>query len=505
MRTEPMTHQLEGLRRLADNPEAFALSCEQGTGKTWMLLADAERQWRDNRIDALLVIAPKGAHTNWTRREIPTHCDFPLLADSWTASAGKKRTRKMERVLERHRIPRDEQHTNPPAALVVFSMNIDAIASPKGWAFVKRFLAAHPRVMAVVDESQRIKNPKAARTKRAQLISEHPSVVSRRIASGTLIPNSPVDVFAQFEFLRSGLLGTTSFRAFTARYAELLPADSRLVMEAARRSRFRGASPQIVRRDEDGRPMYRNLDDLSKRMAPYMYRVLKRDCLDLPPKVYRNHYFTMPPAQRRVYDAIADDRYWLDHDGDIHELTALTVVAKLQQAACGYLLGPDGHAQDMQHGEARLAALREVVEDIDGQFIIWAVRREELRMIAELLEEQGISAVSYHGGVSDGDRDAAVDAFQSGEARAFVANPATAGRALTLTAASVAVYFSCSFDFEERSQSEDRCHRIGTAGEAVLYIDIVAEDTVDERIAAALQTKEGTAVRVLDPDRRAAA
>jgi SNF2 family DNA or RNA helicase len=80
--------------------------------------------------------------------------------------------------------------------------------------------------------------------------------------------------------------------------------------------------------------------------------------------------------------------------------------------------------------------------------------------------------------------------------RFFVANPQAGGTGLTLTAANTAIYFSNSFSLEERLQSEDRCHRIGTK-EPVVYIDLVAADTVDERIAAALQSKAATAEEIL--------
>ena len=103
----------------------------------------------------------------------------------------------------------------------------------------------------------------------------------------------------------------------------------------------------------------------------------------------------------------------------------------------------------------------------------------------------------YYGATNVADRTTAINDFQSGKARIFLGNPAAAGLGLTLTAAETAVYYSSSFSLSERLQSEDRCHRIGTTHH-VVYIDIVGRDTIDERIAHALQTKKLTAEMIMN-------
>jgi SNF2 family DNA or RNA helicase len=115
-------------------------------------------------------------------------------------------------------------------------------------------------------------------------------------------------------------------------------------------------------------------------------------------------------------------------------------------------------------------------------------------MIAAALKPLGV--VEYHGGTKEKDRETAIDSFQEGDARVFVGNPAAAGTGLTLHAAETAIYFSSSYSLEERLQSEDRCHRIGLR-HPVVYIDLVATGTIDERISSALQSKRGTAEEIL--------
>lgn len=479
MKTTPMEHQKEGERRLLAAPNYYALGAEQGTGKTWMLLNDAENQFNAGRIQGLFVIAPKGVHTNWVRREIPTHLSVPHQAEYWLSGAGKKQMARLERLLRQ----------DPGEELVVLTMNVDAVNTKAGFEFATKFLRRFKSMM-VIDESQRIKNPAAKRTKR--IMSLAPLAASRRIASGTLVANSPLDLFGQFEFLRSGILGTTSHRAFTAEYAELLPDNHRLVQEI--RSRARGGNPQVIKRDRHGNPVFRNLEKLQRLMSPHTFRVLKEDCLDLPEKIYQTHYFDLTPAQQRLYNTVKEDMRYHRADGEIDTFTALTLINKLRQLTSGFIM-VDGEPTELREAKPRMDALNELVEDVDGQIIIWASFREELRQIAEMLKEHGV--VQYHGGINAKDREEAVDKFQSGEARIFVANPAAGGTGLTLTAAKTVIYYSCSFSLEERLQSEDRCHRIGTR-HPVVYIDMVATDTIDERIANALQSKEAVASKILD-------
>jgi hypothetical protein len=119
MKTQGMTQQLQALREM-NGREAYGLFMEQGTGKTWTLLADAERLFAAGKIDAALVIAPKGVHTNWVRREIPTHMDAPLIARAWKSGAGKKEMAKIDEIMK----PRED---GEPVRLRVLAMNIDAL------------------------------------------------------------------------------------------------------------------------------------------------------------------------------------------------------------------------------------------------------------------------------------------------------------------------------------------------------------------------------------------
>lgn len=480
MRTKPMMHQATALDRMSGR-EAFGLFLEQGTGKTWIILADAERLFQAGVIDALFVIAPNGVHTNWVRREIPQHLTIPNISRYWKSGAGKKWTDWMDDVMIAPR---------PDRVLRIFTMNIDALITKAGFAFAERFVFKF-RTMLVVDESSRIKNPAAARTK--AIMKLRPNVRYVRIATGTPVTNAPVDVFSQMEFLQKGLLGTTNYRAFVAEYAELLHANHPMLQRMIAHNP-RIARAQIVARDANGRPKWRNLAKLHRLLDPHTFRVTKEECLDLPAKIYKRHYFTLSPAQEKAY-ALMEQECRMSVGEEVIPVKALSAGMKLQQITSGFILH-QGEPHYVAQENPRLAALRDLIEDLDGPFIVWARFREEIRAIADMIQDKNIAAAPYFGATNNADREAAIDDFQSGKIRAFVGQQQAAGMGLTLTAAETVIYYSNDFNLEHRLQSEDRCHRKGTKHN-VVYIDLIAEGSIDETIATALQSKSNMAAAIM--------
>jgi SNF2 family DNA or RNA helicase len=510
MKTQPMKHQVEGLDRLSKHPY-YLLACEQGTGKTWMFMADAEARFLAGQIDGVLVIAPNGVHTNWTRREIPTHMSVPLMACAYTAAPTKRLLKQIEKLFA----PQDPDERT----LRVLAISIDSINTNSGYQMAERFLNAM-RCILILDESSRIKNMESKRTGRCLRLAELARV--RRCGSGTPITNSPTNAFAQFEFLRTGLLGTRSYRSFAAEYTQMMPPNSRLVLDVvARRDpnavrmyrqaikdgddvtaanllrRIARFAPQIPAVDDFGMPRYRNLEKLNKLMEPHMYRVTKAECLDLPEKIYQTHFFELTARQRAIYDFVNEHMRYEHDDGRIDIFNALTKMTKLQQITSGFMINADGEPQYVEElATPRITALIGLIEDIEGKFIVWARYKEEIRSITAALAAAGIEYVEYHGDIRKADREEAVDSLQVGTARAFVGNGQSGGIGLTLTKAETVIYYSNDFNLETRLQSEDRAHRIGTV-KNVNYIDLAAVDTIDERIARALQIKEEVASIVL--------
>jgi len=139
----------------------------------------------------------------------------------------------------------------------------------------------------------------------------------------------------------------------------------------------------------------------------------------------------------------------------------------------------------------KLKELLNIIEEGEGKFIIWASYVHNIESIIDKLKKNygADSVVSIYGEIAPEQRQEAVTRFQEDDkCRFFVGNPSTGGYGLTLTKASYVIYFNNSYNLEIREQSEDRAHRIGQT-KNVLYIDLVAEKTIDELIIAALKNK----------------
>jgi SNF2 family DNA or RNA helicase len=148
----------------------------------------------------------------------------------------------------------------------------------------------------------------------------------------------------------------------------------------------------------------------------------------------------------------------------------------------------------------RINELLNILEEVDGKVIIWAVYRHDIKEITNVLSERyGKDSVeSFFGDTADSDRQDIVSRFQDRESslRFFVGNPRTGGYGLTLTASNTVVYYSNSYDLEIRLQSEDRAHRISQT-KKVTYIDLISDGTIDEFIVKNLRGKINLATKVL--------
>jgi len=355
--------------------------------------------------------------------------------------------------------------------LTIFVMNVEAFSSVKGktageWmgrAFGSNGLIA-------IDESTTIKNHQAKRTKNLMKIAAN--FKYKRLLTGSPITKSPMDIYSQCEFLRPGLLGHESYYSFQGRYAVL-----------QRRTMGAQSFNQIVG--------YKNLDELTYKIDQFSFRVLKKDCLDLPDKIYTARYVTLTPEQITMYNRIKEQALLLLDNGDLVSAPAvITQLLRLQQIMSGHLKTDDGDILTFKSG--RMDALKEIIEEHDGKAIIWSRFRHDIREITTMLEEKfgDGCAASYFGDTSDNVRQSIVETFQNPNSKLkyFVGNPATAGYGLTLTEANLVVYYANDFNLETRIQSEDRAHRIGQKNN-VTYIDLIAEGTIDERIVNSLRAK----------------
>ena len=463
-KTKPYAHQLTALEK-SWNKENFAYFMEMGTGKTKVLIDNLAMLYDKGKIDGALIVAPKGVVKTWYEQELPTHLPDHIenVSVLWQPNITKGQQEKLESLFEIE------------TALHILVMNVEALSTDKGVKFATKFINSHKALMAI-DESTTIKTPTAKRTK--NIIGIGQNAKYKRIMTGSPITKNPLDLYTQCEFLDPWLLDFSSYYAFRNRYAEM------------KTMHVHGRSIQVVDK-------FQNLGELSDTVKQFSYRVLKEDCLDLPPKVFIKRHIALTPEQKKVYEQMKKAAIAVLNGKVTTTMTVLTQLMRLHQITCGYVAADDGTTQQVESN--RLNELMSVLEDTDGKVIIWANYQMSVSEIMQALTKKygANSFVHYYGLTPQEDRQDYIRKFQNDpECRFIIGTPQTGGYGITLTQANTVIYYSNGYDLEKRLQSEDRAHRIGQK-KTVTYIDLIAEDTIDEKIVEALRKKINIASEVM--------
>ena len=464
-------HQRAGFERSmqvfsGDGMHGYGFLFEMGLGKTLTAIATMGRLFEDGKIERVLICAPTSVCAVWPA-ELKRFAGFPHTCQMLVGDSTKRR-----RVLSGLR-PRT------PRTLLVATINYEST-----WR-IEDDLAQWAPDLIVCDESQRIKNPRAAQSKALHRLGDRAKY--KLILSGTPVSNSPLDLWSQYRFLNPFVFGTSYFQ-FEKKHAIM-------------------GGPVI-----GGKPRklvgYRDLDGIMERAYTIASRATKADALDLPEKTFENRPVPLSPTEMRAYRQMQyESLVWLG----AHETSApnvLTKMLRLQQITGGFLK-PDDDGPTQQLGSSKLDALRDIVEDYvleEGRKLVVFFRfKAEGRAICQMLDEM-LKVPQGHppaygfidGSVAQVEREGAVKRFQtSPDSRVFVTNIDTGGLGITLHAASCEVFYSLNFNYAAYAQALDRIHRIGQR-HPCHYIHLVAPETIDEHVLAALEAKQDMAVSLVD-------
>lgn len=462
----PRVKQAEALEKM-EGREFFALLMAMRTGKTKVVLDDFGRRWVAGEADDLLVIAPAGVYRTW-ETAVEEHVGEPLRSElrvhAWVSGeTGRPSQDRQRRFLA---------YPGPRLLLV----NVEALSTVKRARELVVQFARQRRCYGAVDESTVIKNPSAKRTK-FLLREVQPLLSPRVIMSGLSTPKSPLDAWAQHEFLKPGVLGFRNWWAFRSRYA---------IFE----KRFIGG------RLMDLVTGYRDEDELAARIAPHSYRCRLEDCYDLPPKTYQVRHASMTKEQERIYAelrAYATAR--LSAEAHVTATQAITQMLRLHQILCGHTRDEGGVEHEIP--ENRTAAVLQLLEEHDGKAIIWCAYDHDVRRVSAAIEaEEGEGSVARFWGGNRDSREAEERRFVTDpRCRRMVATAAAGGRGRTWTVADLVIYHSNTQNLEHRSQSEERPQGVDKTN-SVLYVDLVTPGTVDEKFLESLRAKFDMADRI---------
>lgn len=459
-KTKPYQHQYDAFINCKDK-ESYALFMEQGTGKSKVIIDNIAYLFRRGSIDTAVIVAPKGVYRNWFASEFKTHMPEDVVQFTkvcvWSPVETKKNIQELTDFLKESN------------KLRFFIVNIEALSTDKGKNYLQRLLNTGDTFMCV-DESTTIKHRTARRTKNILKLSKMAKY--RRILTGTPVTQGPLDLWAQMNFLDEYIL-QSSYYAYRNAYCVI-----------RRRRTSTHSFDEVVG--------YQRLEELQDILKPYSYRVTKDECLDLPPKIRLKREIELNRDQKRLYHTLKKRAILeLESEKLVTAPLIITRILRLQQILCGFIKSDDGTEEIIPGSNPRLEELLNVLEETQGNVIIWATFRRTIQMLQEALAKKyGASKVAtYYGETESEERQEIVEKFQKGDIKYFIGQPRTGGYGLTLTNAKTVIYFNNTYDMEVRLQSEDRAHRIGQK-DKVTYIDFVAPKTIDEKILETLSNKK---------------
>lgn len=456
-KTEPRPYQLAGMHKTY-GLRTTGLFMDMRTGKTKVEIDKHFAMRMENLIDRVLLVCPLSIRKNWVR-ELEKHA--PFEADVFLLDASKPK------VFTEWNLTKSDFKW-----LIV---GVESLASGSAIEYCKKFLGVTTRSSCIVDESSKIKNYQANRTKAC--ISLGRMAEYRTVMTGSPIANGPMDLFAQFEFLDPDILGVGDFYSFRNRYAIMGGYENKEIIG------------------------YQHLDELIEIISPFIYQVRQKDVLQIPDKIRLTREVQLNPEQVRLYKQMKRTKAVKTADRELTVQNTLEHMLRMQEITSGVVTydnpdatsGKDKYTKHVIPGtNPKVKELIEITKEYVGPTIVWCVFRSELGMVAEALRKEygDDQVVELHGGVDETDRDVNVNVkFQGLKSRFIVGNAATGGMGLTMDKAEVMVYMSNTHNFIDRYQSEERA----TGGDktvGVAVIDIVAEGTVDGLICEALGEKK---------------
>jgi len=340
---------------------------------------------------------------------------------------------------------------------------------------------------ALVHNSHRCKTHNSRRTKAAIKLADAASY--RFLLTGTPILNGHQDIWSQFRILDGGKAFGESFYKFKLRYF------------FDKNEGFKHKNNYFP----NWQPRSGIEREFNKKIYQVATRVLKKDCLDLPPFVRTTIPVELTPAQKSAYKQMYDNFIaYIEGKACIAQI-AVTKALRLQQIVTGFYV--DDQEQIHEFDQApRLQALKELLEDITpgAKVIVWACFKQNYKSIRGLLDDMGIEYCWITGGMNDKDRQKSVDRIKYDKrCRVILCNQQAAGEGVNLTSCSYAIYYSRNFSLGADEQSEARCYRGGSEiHNKVTRIDLVTPGTIDEQVIDALRTKKKVSEHILQVSRK---
>lgn len=424
-----------------------------GLGKTAASI-ECLRVWNSQTI---LVLCPKAVCRSW-ELQLGIHTDgdydavvlgqFPCVLLYGERHKLRKSAPAEDRIKTIRNALGSARAAKRPCVIVV---NYEAARTPK---FAK-WATSFTWDAIIADEAHKLKSPWGSTSKLAAKLRAR-----RRLGlTGTIMPHSPLDAWAQFRFIEPRLFGR-SFVGFRNQYAVMGGFGGKQVLA------------------------FRNLDDLRERMARCTFSIKDDNVLGLPEAIDETVEVEMDAKGRAVYRQLEKDLKAECEAGEITAANALSKLTRLQQLTSGYVpMDGDDHLTWID--KSKFHALVELLEDTDEPVVIFGRWRGDMNSVREACRVLGETHSELSGQAND------LPEWETGaDGRRIIGVQIQAGGlGIDLTRARICIFASTGFNLGDYLQARKRVHRPGQT-KTVNYYHLVARQTIDPEIVRAIAKRE---------------
>lgn len=463
-------HQEEAIGFLEANQGNGLLAHEPGLGKTRTVL-EAFQRLKSRRPDhsfSLFVVAP-----------------ISLLEAAWHEDLKRFTPELGFWNIHKNGLP-------SPIGYNVYAINYEAFQYTDKVQKIVTFLRTR-RWMIALDESSKMKNPKASQTKN---LLEIRNLFDFRVAmSGTPAPNSESEYWAQIRFCAPDGAVPKSFNQFRNTYFHL---RGRMGQEID----MKGVVPtrEVMQKlfQQQGAQYAitaQKREELFRAIGPWIHARKKEDCLDLPDQLDEKRIVRMGPNQARAYRQMKNQLVAEIEGQDVVAQVALSKLMKLREITSGFAFAEDGQLVETEC--PKMAALEDILDELgDKQAIIWGNFTWEIERIMMTLCKRAAADLNANKKMFEHatlygktvDREDSINGFIQGRYRYLVANPHSAAHGLTFVNCSEQIFFSLDYSWESYEQARGRTHRAGQTNKCTYY-HLLADGTIDEEILSVLKRK----------------
>ena len=471
------THQLRALRE-ADQKFGHAWFMDPGAGKTAIAIAEASELYMRGQIDGMIITAPFGPHKQWITEQFPLWCDIP-----YQTIHNKQTNPQKKKFFESRR-----------NGMGVMAINYEAVNTKPGEELLEQFMERYPRIYLVVDESQRIKNPRAASAQQVLVLSL--KCRFRRLLTGTPLLKGLEDLWTQYEVVEPGLawppepiklnrggkgLGNYPFLGYRTHYCITFTPKNQ---------------PQavIIRG-------YRNEGELKARVKPHVTRVLSDEFMIGEKPTFSRISTPMNAKQQAEYNRMKDHLMAEMESGMITAQNALVQMGKLMQIGSGFLYhdkdAEDGGNQGWDVlGSNKVSATLDLLEQLDEPVMLWCpFRALQQTMMIEINDRNERNKWETRPVFTDVSH---IDLWRKQPRGIVLANQAGAwGTGMNCQHSAANIYMAHLYSAEARWQSLKRTDRIGQERQVRVW-DLTTPSSIDGRALDALEAMEELSRRNID-------